>query len=204
MGNDTSFDDLALVRRFRTGEGEALRELIDRYDRLVRFAIFRLCKSECRRDGLFLDARASETWSGFVESVRRREAPPPKNLSSYLLQIARNKCTDALRRGGRQVLPLDDASAVAAPAEGGLDTLVRAEEVLALRGCVGLLSEDEQTICAHVDLILDGRWTRVGEALGVPESTLRTRWRGIITRLRSCVEGKTGKSFAPPPGGPDS
>lgn len=204
MALDDSSDDLALLRRVRGGDEEALRALMVRYDRLVRYGVFRLCRSECRRDVEFLDSRASETWSGFVESVRRPDSALPRNVKTYLLQIVRNKCTDALRRTRRGEAGLEDWNALQAPAETAVETLIRAEQIAALQACVKILSYDEQDVYSLLELILDGRWKQAGESLGMPESTLRTRWPGILAKLRACVEGKTGKTFARSRAGSDS
>jgi RNA polymerase sigma factor (sigma-70 family) len=197
MELDGPTDEASLLRRLREGDGAALRGLMSRYDGLVRYAVFRMCRTECRRDGEFLDARASEVWYGFVDSVRRHDAALPRNLKSYLIQIVRNKCTDALRRGGRAEADGHDLGGVEAIAEPAVESLIRSEQVLALRGCMASLSDEEKMIYDQLDLILEGRWKQAGEVLNLPESTLRTRWPGILERLRKCVEGKTGKSSAP-------
>jgi RNA polymerase sigma factor (sigma-70 family) len=202
--SDDRADDLDLLRRLRAGEADALRELMARYDRLVRFAIFRLCRSECRRDGAFLDSRASETWSGLVESVRRRDRALPHSVKTYLLQIARNKCTDALRRSSAAGVGLDECSDLEARSPAALESIIQTEEVLALRGCIESLTTEEQRVYGQIELIIEGRWTRAGEVLGLPESTLRTRWAAIMDKLRGCLGRKTGKTYAPPSDGPDS
>ena len=202
-------DDAELVRRVRNGDGDAVRVLMGRYDRLVRYAAFRLCRAECMRDPAFLDARASEAWTGFVRSVQRAGSKPPRNLRTYLIQIARNKCADALRRAeltaaGDAGIAGDDLGLIEAPSTASVELLIRAEEVLALRECLEKLSPVEKKICDQMEYLAAGRWKHAAQILGMPESTVRSRWSGIVAKLKACLEKRISKSFAPPPGLGDS
>ena len=189
-------DDARLIWRLHGGDGDALRELMRRYDRLVRYAVFRLCRTECQQDPTFLDARASETWTGFVRSVQRAGTKSTQNLKTYLIQIAKNKCADAMRRDemtsvggmddlGKEVGQLEE------PPAGSLELLIRAEEVLALRDCIEKLSRADKRVCEHIELLVAGRWRQAAKALDVPESTLRSRWPVIVGKLKACLEKKT-------------
>jgi DNA-directed RNA polymerase specialized sigma24 family protein len=202
-------DDSELLDRLRDGDGDALRTLMRRYDRLVRFAVFRLCRTECLRDPAYLDARASETWTGLVRSVQRGPSSPPGNLKTYLIQIAKNKCVDAQRRpdgtpSTEAATDEEGLGGVAAEVPLGVELLIRAEEVLALRDCIEQLTHADKKICAHMEDIVSGRWTLAGEALHMPESTLRSRWSAIISKLKTCLQKKTRKTFAPPAAPSDS
>ena len=48
----------------------ALRVLMDRFDRLVRFTIFRTSRQRCRQDPLWIDSVASEVWTDLCRSAR--------------------------------------------------------------------------------------------------------------------------------------
>ncbi len=200
-GGSGHLDDPELVQRLRDSDGDALRALMGRYDRLVRYAVFRLCRTECVRDPTFLDSRASETWTGFVRSIQRTDCEPPQNLKTYLIQIAKNKCTDALRRteGAAPAQTsdrADDGSVVEAPSPGSLELLIQAEELLALRECLEKLSPTDKRLCDEMEHLVAGRWKLAAEALGMPESTLRSRWAGIIGKLKACLEKKKQKLSA--------
>ena len=202
-------DDAELVRRVRGGDGDAVRLLMVRYDRLVRYVVFRLCRAECVRDPTFLDARASEAWTGFVRSVQQAGSAQPRNLKTYLIQIARNKCVDAVRQlgpgaAGQAGDSGSDLSLIEAPTSPSVELLIRAEEVLALRECLEKLSPYEKRICEQMEHLVAGRWKHAAEALGMPESTIRSRWPGIVAKLKACLERKTSEKFAPPPEHGDS
>jgi RNA polymerase sigma factor (sigma-70 family) len=206
-GVDRAPSDAELVRALVQGNPEALRPLMRRYDRLVRFAIFRTCRDRCVRDPDWLDARASETWTGFVHSMRRRGARPPDDLPNYLLQIARHKCLDAVRIGRALV---DQASAVDEALitqlsdnnEDTSDFLGRLDELESLRACMAGLDPADRALCSQLDLIVERRWKEAAEKLAMPESTLRTQWKGVLDRLRACIEKKSQKNRRnPAPGG---
>ena len=201
--------DADLVERLCDGEGGALRELMARYDRLVRYAVFRLCRSECLQDPTFLDARASEAWTGFVRSVQRSESALPVNIKTYLIQIAKNKCADALRRpegtaGGEAEGLRNELSQIEAPATATIELLIRAEEVLALRECIDSLTPADKKIYGQLEHLVAGRWKQAANALGMPESSLRSRWSAVLGKLKACLSKKTAINFAPRPSAGDS
>lgn len=205
--------DRDLVEGLLRGDEPSVRALVQRYDRLVRFTIFRVGRRHCQRDPDWLDARANEAWAGIVQSLRRGgRRRIPLDLPAYLIQVSRNKCLDAVRiADARRVIPIDAAldtdAGLEAPAAADHDpasVLENLEQIDALRECIMSLSADDRTICSEIDLILDKRWTEAAERLGMAESTLRSRWTGVLDRLRRCVEKKTQKKFAPGAESPDT
>jgi RNA polymerase sigma factor (sigma-70 family) len=192
-------EDDQLVASMLAGDADALRVLIDRYDRLVRFTIFKAGRKYCDRDPGWLDVRANETWAGIVQALRRLGVRNiPDNLATYLIQIARNKSLDAIRQAdSRRTLPFDSATAAesaaqtADPAEDPAAILENVEELDSLRDCISRLSSDDQVICAEIGLIVEKRWEEAAAALDMAESTLRSRWKAILGRLRMCLEKKT-------------
>ena len=195
--------DGELVVRLREGDPDALRMLMGRYDRLVRYVVFRLCRGKCAQDPTFLDALSSEAWTGFVQSIGDDRKDPPQNLKTYIAQIARNKATDALRRTetgghGDDGTIADELAGIESPTPATVEVLIQAEQVLALRECASQLKPADRTLYEHVEDLVAGRWKRVGEALEMPESTVRSRWAAVIVKLRTCLEKKTQENFAAP------
>jgi DNA-directed RNA polymerase specialized sigma24 family protein len=87
------------------------------------------------------------------------------------------------------------------------DVLSRLDQVESLRACMALLDPADRALCSQLDLIVERRWTEAAEKLAMPESTLRTQWKGVLERLRACMEKKTRENRQKPaPGGrsPDS
>ncbi len=200
-------DDAVVVARILQGDDLAMRALIERYDRLVRYTIFKTGKRYCERDPGWLDARANEVWTAIVSALRRRGADNlPPNIPAYFAQVSRNKCLDAVQRADRnQVFPFDphDSDSHQPPAEdeeNPLALLENLEQLESLRDCMSRLSESDRLICGEIGLIMEKRWREAADRLQMKESSLRTRWRGVIVKLKACLEKKVqknGKSSAP-------
>lgn len=195
-------DDAALLAKLRQGGNDALSPLMERYDRLVRYTIFRLSRASCFRDPQWLDAVASEVWMGFLRSVRRPEFELPESLGAFLTQIAKNQTISALRRRG-WTTHLREGADFSENDKNALhndspDRLVESyEHLLALRNCIiGLPDIDRQTF-SQLHLIVDRRWTEAAERLEISESTLRSRWKTVLERLKTCLESKSAPGFAP-------
>jgi len=198
--------DRRLVEHLIAGDEEAVRALVQRYDRLIRYAIFKAGRRHCMRDPSWLDARANETWTGIVAALRRRgRAAIPPALPAYFVRIARNKCLDAVAEADAQrTIPIEAALREGAGGEvtGANDDphvmLENLEQLSVLRDCIARLNEDEQVICSEIGLILDRRWREASDRLDMPESTLRSRWGNILDKLKACLEQKSSKKFRAP------
>lgn len=189
-------DDQFLMRAMLGGDAAALEQLMSRYDRLVRFAIFRASKSRCLSDPHWVDTISADTWTGFVRSLQRDPARMPDSVKTYLIQTARNRSISAIRSTRTAPASLEDEAAeVSAKAGGDADPVEmasRLEELEALRSCVEGLGADQQKLYAHREAITGRRWKELSASLGEAESTLRSRWTKMIESLRDCVRGKLG------------
>ena len=193
-------EDAVLVAGFLDGEEKPMRALIDRYDRLIRYSIFKTGKRYCDRDPGWLDARANETWTAIVKSLRKAgKRSIPANIPAYFTQIARNKCLDAVKKADASPIisfnteqdnPIEKHSeAEASP----LMMLENLEQLDSLRDCMSRLNEKDQILCSEVGLIMERRWREAAKELEMAESTLRSRWRGVVVKLKACLENKTKK-----------
>jgi len=194
--------DVFLIASMLGGDAAALSKLMDRYDRLVRYTVFRASTDRCLQDPEWLDSMASATWEGFVRTMRRDPNNRPRSLRAYLARIARNQVVSALRgmRSGGEVLEIDaddDKVVITSELEEPIETLSRLELLEALRACLSELSPEDRTLATQLEAITERRWKDAAAALGLAESTLRSRWQSILERLRGCVRRKTGgESFA--------
>lgn len=189
-GDGGAEDDSRLLDRLVRGDERALAALLDRYDRLVRFAIFRTARAECARDPQWLDGVASATWMGFVQTTRRRGIGGIRSLRVYLIQIARNQALTA-RRGTTKIdtVGLDQALESGEPVVEGdvAEALDRWIDLTALNECIEMLPADDRTLLGQVLAISDRRWRKAADALGLAESTLRSRWKNLLEKLRRCM-----------------
>ncbi len=178
---------------------------MQRYDRLVRYHIYRISKSRCLADPHWLEAIASETWSGFVERCRTTSGEAIDSVPALLSRITRNRSISALRRviGTEQTQSLDAET-------GTIDQNLSADEdqqpsVVAerlellefLRESLSDLEEADRSICDELPLIMERRWKEAGKRLGMSESTLRSRWQVILGKLQRTLAKKTGENIAP-------
>jgi RNA polymerase sigma factor (sigma-70 family) len=194
-----------LIAGMLGGDWAALNKLIERYDRLVRYTILRGARERCTHDPYWLESVASATWAGFVRSIQRHPDQLPKSVRAYLTAIARNQVVSALRG----VPAPDDAAQsidsfvelITATLDEPVDTLSQLELLETLRICLSELADDDRTMASQLTAITERRWLDAAAALGISESTLRSRWKRTLDRLRDCVRRKTGLSLAP--GSPD-
>ncbi len=199
---DSGPSDEFLIDSMLGGDGAALRKLMARYDRLVRYTVFGMSRSRCAKDPQWLETIASDTWTGFVRSLQRNPDNRPTSVKAYLTRIARNQCVSAMRgaQPSHQSIDGDEsdtAASIEAKTEEPAELLSRMEDLHALQGCLGDLSPEDQRIAGELVAITERRWKDAAAALDMSESTLRSRWKRVLEALRACVRGKTGKSLAP-------
>ncbi len=200
---DSGPSDAFLIAGLIGGDAAALGALIRRYDGLVRYAIFRLSVQECRRDPDWVDSVASATWAGFVRSMQRAGSHPPASAKAYLARIAHNQTISARRAAstgeaaGLSIHGDEGSLDIASEAEEPVEVLSGLESLESLKACLASLEQDDRTLVSQLPAITERRWRDAAAALGMSESTLRSRWKGALGRLRACVDGKTGKRLAP-------
>ena len=200
-GVQSPTDDF-LVASLLGGDHEALVVLMGRYDRLVRYTIFRASRDRCARDPQWLESVASATWAGFVQSMQRHPANRPRSLATYLVRVARNHAISAIRTAKPAHASLDDGDdsadvLITSSIERPVEELARLELLETLRACIQTLEEDDRALASQLVAITERRWKDAADALGLPESTLRSRWKRTLERLRACVEEKSGGALAP-------
>lgn len=205
---DTGVDDKFLAASVVGGDPAALRQLLSRYDRLVRYTVFHASRQRSHDDPQWLDSVASATWTGFVQSLNRAPDQLPTSIPAYLARIAKNKTVSALRKRGVAAESLDaredDAvQGVGSEAADPLEVLSMADDLEALRVCLDAVSADDRPMLGQLEAITSRHWKDAAAALGLAESTLRSRWGRLLDRLRTCMNAKGQKHLAPPGVGRD-
>lgn len=190
-----SLEDASLVGLLAQGDEAALRVLMDRFDKLVRYTVFRTAREQSLRDPQWLDAVAGDSWSGFLKSVRRGSELRSASVGGYLAGIARQQTLSALRRlrafaGHRKSISEDYLTELATTQADPAAIMDELDSLTALRECAALLAEEDRLMMTQLQAITQRRWVEAGAALGLSESTLRSRWAKVVERLRICMEKK--------------
>jgi RNA polymerase sigma-70 factor (ECF subfamily) len=172
--------DAAAVRRVAAGDAEALRELYERYGRIVHSFAYRITR----------DAGAAEecTQDVFVALWRRAADFDPERakLTTWLFVVARNRAIEVTRSAGRRPEPRDDLE----PAGTVPDTaeLVRAaDESQRVAEAVAELPESQLEVVRLS--FFDGlSHAEIAEVIGIPLGTVKGRMRLALERLRDLAD----------------
>lgn len=171
-------DDRELVARARRGEREAFADLVHRHtDTVWRFAR-PLVDDDATAEEIVQDTflRAFRGLEGF-----RLEA----SVTTWLHTICHRVAIDRHRRRRLHVGPLEEAAG--RPAPGGGATTDSVDDHLALERALAHLSEDERAAFGLV-AVLGYRHDEAAEILGVPASTVRTRYGRARSRLATALQ----------------
>jgi len=162
------------IEEARRGDRDALGSLVrEHYARVYRFCARRI------GDDLGQDA-AQETFVTMQRSLKRYQER--SSFETWLLGIAHNHCRNLARKRRLDPLPLD------AWFEGttGPDTSAIDREVL--RCAISRLSEEHREVVLLHEV--EGlRYAEIGEVLGVPEGTVKSRLHHAFLNLRKQLSG---------------
>lgn len=174
-------DERRLVERVLTGDRSALRELITRYERLVRHVVQRLLDDPADAEEVLQDV-FMRVYRGLPDF--RTDA----KLSTWIGRIAYNSAVKRLRRDRGptrrppgETVPLADAAGTAGIQPLQLDAVVLRELREHVRAQVARLPPDQRVAVTlhHVDGL---SVAEVAEIMGAPENTVKSHlFRGRKT-----------------------
>lgn len=165
----TEQDD-ALIRRIAGGDQGAMRELYARHHLRVYRFIMRITRdvtlAEDTLSDVFLDVWRTAGRFGHKSQV-----------GTWLLAIARHKAINRLREAqaaSHRFAPVEEAAAVADPAEGSGAAFGHEDRGALLRSCVAALSPIHRQI---VELVyFQSKTTQeAADIVGIPRGTVKTR-----------------------------
>lgn len=186
--------DARLLRESRSGNRRARRALVDRHQHAIYNLALRMLGAP--------DAAAAVAEETFVKAFRRLPAlPSDQRLAPWLLRIAHNTASDALRRAEREpsAAPAALSAPPAANAGGGEAGSAadgvggRSSPASDRRGATLAAAFERLPMRYRAALVLRYQaglsFAEVGDVMGVPERTARTRVEGarraLAERLRT-------------------
>ena len=189
--------DEELVAAFQNGDAAAFDVLVNRWDRKIHGAIFRVVGADEDARDLCQEA--------FLKAYRglgtfKREA----RFSSWLYQIALNVCRDRLRRRrGRIAVSLDEIEdtqdgALRAPTPSPLDLMEARDLRHLVEDAMATLRAEEREVVILKEY-QELTFPEIAEALEVPLSTVKTRLYRGLAQLRHELEGQGVRGAVPVP-----
>lgn len=177
--------DAELVQRVLAGERERYALLVGRYqETLYRHALGMV------GDG---DAAADLVQECFIKAYTRlADCQDPGRFGAWAFRILRNRCHDYLRDRRRQVVPLDESTALAPRADDPEAGYARTELQEAVNRALAALPEAQREafLLKHVE----GRsYEEMAEMLGASVSALKMR----VLRAREALQALLRHSAAP-------
>jgi RNA polymerase sigma-70 factor (ECF subfamily) len=183
--------DAELMEKFGGGDDEAFRLLVDRHERgLLRF-FFRRCFDRALAEDCVQEV--------FLRLVRHRGSwRPDAKFTTYLYRIAENHWIDRYR--SRKAAPVVTSLETEVTGDGGtLEAAVdsgarRPEEVASdrelgekLRRALARLTEEQRQVFVLAET-RGLKYADIGEALGIPVGTVKSRMHVATARLKELLE----------------
>lgn len=185
--------DAELMEKFGGGDDEAFRVLVDRHERgLYRF-FWRRCFDRSLAEDCVQEV--------FLRLVRHRGAwRPDAKFTTYLYRIAENHWIDRYR--SRRAAPEVTSLETEVVGEGGrleaaVDSGARRPEEAAsdreiarkIASALAKLSEEQRQVFVLAET-RGFRYADIGETLGIPVGTVKSRMHAATTRLRELLEAE--------------
>jgi RNA polymerase sigma-70 factor (ECF subfamily) len=192
--------DEALMARYQKGDVAAFAELVARHEKRLWNFIRRFVSDAATAEDLLQEV--------FMRVVRSAaEWQPSAKLSTWLLTIARNLCTDNARRGAvRRAESLDQTPGVAGDDSGPhrIDRLAapdgNAEKAaldreIAVRvdAAVTDLPVEQREVFLMRE-VMDMSFAEIARATGASEPTVKSRMRYALERLRGALHELADRS----------
>lgn len=191
MPSSSPEGEVDYLARYRDGDAQAFRQLVDGYrDRMLQF-FFRLCWDRDRAEDL-----AQELFLKLVLASKRYR--PEGRMATYVYRVATNLWIDHYRQQkprprllsyDQVILPGDDAPTTvepAAPAHSPAQALADGEEKAALRRALERLTEPHR-IVFELAVYQERPYGEISELLHIPVGTVKSRMHNAIAALKQLL-----------------
>ena len=173
--------DAELVERAKSGDGEALHELVSRH----HAAVFRTVLGMLRDD----DAAADATQEAFVRALRALQRfRGDSSFKTWIVAIAVNEARGWARRSGRRrETPLENPDELAGAEQGAAERVVLNDEVDRVRKALGTLP-DKQRMAVSLRIFEGLSFREVATVIDSTEGAARVNYHHGIKRLRELLK----------------
>jgi len=176
--------DLAVLARCRAGDPIAFRAFVVRYERPVFSLLVRMVGR-----GPHVEDLAQETFLRAYRAFPSFQVDETARPSAWLFTIATRLVLDARKRRALPLAPPRAADDAVSPRASSPDArLSRAELGRAIERAAAELSDDQRAVfvlAEYQDMSLE----EIGQALGIPENTVKTRLFRARQQLRERLAG---------------
>lgn len=188
-------DEQAMWRVQTNDDADAFAVVVARWQAPIRNLCTRMLGDLHRGEDL-----AQETFARVF--ARRKEYVPAGKFSTFLWRVALNLCYDELRkRNRRREMSLEGSLDGEVPETGPADesapdvSLVRDETADRVRAALGQIPEMYRTVLVlrHYE---DLKFREIGEVLGIPEGTVKSRMAEGLTRLARLLDPERQRPVA--------
>jgi RNA polymerase sigma factor (sigma-70 family) len=182
--------DADLMRRFGEGDDEAFRRLVERHESALLGYFWRRCLDRALAEDCVQEV--------FLRLVRHRGSwRPDAKFTTYLYRIAENHWIDRYRsrKSAPQMASIegltdpDEPGADSAFPAAGTEPPDRAAQLELgekIRRAVLRLTDDQRAVFALAET-RGMRYEDIGQVLGIPVGTVKSRMHACVTRLREIL-----------------
>jgi RNA polymerase sigma-70 factor (ECF subfamily) len=196
------------LSRYRDGDGQAFRQLVDLYrERMLQF-FYRLCWDRDRAEDLTQDLFIKL----MLSSKRYR---PEGRMATFVYRVATNLWIDHYRQqrprprffsfdqvllpnftGGGVVVSGDASGEVVGPGAPPPQQVQDNEERAVLRSALERLTEPHRLVF-ELAVYQERPYAEISELLGIPIGTVKSRMHNAVTALKQLLGAAPGASLAP-------
>jgi RNA polymerase sigma-70 factor (ECF subfamily) len=165
MKPESQLAEQVLIARCQLRDRQALAELIERYERPVRYFIRRLVDNADLADELYQD-----TWLRVIRKIHT--LANPERFTVWLYRIARNRVYEEFRRRRKQV-ELDEAMEAEAP-DSTEDEIISFEDVAKVHRCLEKLKPIHKEVLL-LKFLEEMSYEQIADVLDCNLGTVRSR-----------------------------
>jgi len=176
-------EDRLLIRRFKTGDSDALQRIYEKYRcSLLKLAVVMTNDINCAEDVVH------EVFLNFARSIS--QIKPRGNLKSYLATSVANQIRNIRRNTARrQTSKLTDNNCIVSVLPRPEQWATLSEQLIMLSNAMTQLPEKQrEAVALRIEAGMS--FKQIAVIQKVPANTTRGRYRYGIKRLRSILDGK--------------